>query len=72
MTATVGGSAHHYFGVKTRDNEITIKLNLGQNSYLRTEYGQTGVSELSNLSIADSLNFLKMAKKTPQKQIWNF
>ena len=67
----LGDSAYDYFGVKTRDHKITIKLNLGQNWYLRTEYGQTGVSELSNVSIADSLNFLKMSKKTPRKRIWN-
>lgn len=35
----VGGSAHDYFGVKTRDHEIAIKLKLGRNWYLRTEYG---------------------------------
>ena len=67
----LGGSARDYFEVNTRDQEITIKLNLGQNLYLRTECGQTGVSELSNVSIADSLNFLKIAKKTPRKRIWN-
>ena len=58
-----------YFWGKNLDHEIAIKVNLGRNWYLRTEYGQTGVSELCNVSIADSPNFLKMAKKTPWKRI---
>ena len=70
----VGGSARDYFWVKIRDHKIAIKLNLDRNSYLRTDSGQTEMSELHSsmhAPIADCNNFPKMVKKTPRKQIWN-
>ena len=46
ITDTRGGYTRFFRG-KNLDQEITIKSSLRQNWYLRTEYGQTGESELA-------------------------
>ena len=55
----LGGHVHYYFGMKTSTTKIAMKFNLIQNWYLRTQYGQTGESELSkvqyNYPISQSL-----------------